>query len=476
MAYGWGGLPEAGHEDDRRTSVRRGFAPWVIVKGTVATCLRYRVTGLAAEGAFFAVLSLPPLIFGLAGSIGYVVGIFGAATVGNVKSAIADLARQALTEDSVQRVIVPTLNAVLDQGRADIISIGFVLALWSGSRALNVFIDTTTIMYGLGGQRGIVKTRLLSFTMYVIVLGAGVIVLPLVLAGPSLVDELLPADLDFLNTLYWPSVVLSTSLFLTTLYHLAVPVRTPWRHDLAGAMLTLLMWIGGSFLLRWVLALSIGGTSIYGPLAAPIAVLLWLYLILISALIGAAFNANLDHWLRNRVKKQKPPSTIELVTGPRFDPDPEPTTDPEPATATETLSDPVPDPETDAETDTKTEAANPEVETAPIAEPAAEASSETVPDDATHPTPEHEPEPETSPMPDRADDDTRVELSPLPDPEPANSAEPLDNSSIVDATDQDTAGTDQVADAVPEQSDGEHERAEALTHEQRTSGRAADQS
>ena len=35
--------------------------------------MRYRVTGLAAEAAFFAILSLPPLIFGLAGSIGYLV-------------------------------------------------------------------------------------------------------------------------------------------------------------------------------------------------------------------------------------------------------------------------------------------------------------------------------------------------------------------------------------------------------------------
>ena len=37
-----------------------------------ASCLRYRVTGLAAEAAFFAVLSVPPLIFALAGAVGYV--------------------------------------------------------------------------------------------------------------------------------------------------------------------------------------------------------------------------------------------------------------------------------------------------------------------------------------------------------------------------------------------------------------------
>jgi membrane protein len=34
--------------------------------------------------------------------------------------------------------------------------------------------------------------------------------------------------------------------------------------------------------------------SIYGPLAAPIAVLLWLYLLALSVLIGAAVNAAFD--------------------------------------------------------------------------------------------------------------------------------------------------------------------------------------
>ena len=37
-----------------------------------------------------------------------------------------------------------------------------------------------------------------------------------------------------------------------------------------------------------------GSTSIYGPLAAPIAVLLWLYLLSIAVLIGAALNAAFD--------------------------------------------------------------------------------------------------------------------------------------------------------------------------------------
>ena len=42
---------------------RSGRLLWRLVVTTVSTCMRYRVTGLAAEAAFFAVLSIPPLVF-----------------------------------------------------------------------------------------------------------------------------------------------------------------------------------------------------------------------------------------------------------------------------------------------------------------------------------------------------------------------------------------------------------------------------
>ena len=46
-----------------------------------------------------------------------------------------------------------------------------------------------------------------------------------------------------------------------------------------------------SFAVRGSIAASLGGTSIYGPLSAPIVLLIWLYLLAISVLIGAALNA-----------------------------------------------------------------------------------------------------------------------------------------------------------------------------------------
>ncbi len=279
----------------RRLGRRVAHDFWRLVTATVASCLRWRVTGLAAEAAFFAVLSVPPLIFGLTGAIGYFGEQFTTAEIEDFRSSVIDLASQAMTESTVNAVIAPTFDIVMKGGRLDVISIGFVLALWSGSRALNVFVDTITIMHGLGGERGIIQTRALSFGLYVLGLLTGMVTIPLVIAGPSLVRRWIPDRLAFVEGLYWPTVLLMCVCFLATLYHVSVPTRAAWRYNLPGAFFTIICWIGGSWLLRTILTATAGeSTSVYGPLSAPITVLIWLYIVSIAVLIGAAVNASVD--------------------------------------------------------------------------------------------------------------------------------------------------------------------------------------
>lgn len=258
---------------------------------TIRICLRYRVTGLASEAGFFALLSLPPLVLGLFGGVGYVGKWVGSDAVANVRSAIDRFAAQFLTPDVIDSTLAPTVDDVLRGGRFDLISLGFVLSLWSGSRALNVFVDTISIMYGQSGVRGIVQTRALSFSLYVIALLIGVLTIPLVLIGPTWLGQILPEQLEFLVWFYWPVVSLVTVASLASLYHVSTPIRSPWLHDVPGAVLTLVIWAIASFVVRGTIAASLGGVSIYGPLSAPIVLLIWLYALAIAVLIGAALNA-----------------------------------------------------------------------------------------------------------------------------------------------------------------------------------------
>ncbi len=282
---------------------------------TIRICMKYRVTGLASEAGFFALLSLPPLVLGLFAGVGYVGTWLGPGTVNQVVAAIQTYAAQFLTSESISQILLPTVDDVLKGGRADLISVGFVLSLWSGSRALNVFVDTISIMYGQSGVRGIVPTRALSFSLYVVSLLVGIITIPLVLVGPTYIGRIIPTELHILANLYWPFVIVVTVASLTTLYHVATPRRSPWVRDLPGAALTLVIWVIASFLVRGMVAVSLGGASIYGPLSAPIVLMIWLYFLAIAVLIGAALNGAIRELWPNRGEQGLRASARRAVHG-----------------------------------------------------------------------------------------------------------------------------------------------------------------
>jgi membrane protein len=259
---------------------------------TIRVCLRYRVTGLASEAGFFMLLSLPPLVLGLFGGVGYLGKWLGQDTVTTIIEGIQTWAGRFLTPGLIQGTLLPTVQDVFKDGRYDLISVGFLLSVWSGSRALNVFVDTISIMYGQSGVRGIVRTRALSLTLYFLSLVVGVVVIPLVVIGPSWLKDLLPKEIELLAWLYWPVVTILAVASIATLFHISTPRRTPWARDVPGAVLTLVLWSLSSYVLRGTIAASLkGGTSIYGPLSAPIVLLIFLYALAIAVLIGAALNA-----------------------------------------------------------------------------------------------------------------------------------------------------------------------------------------
>jgi membrane protein len=276
----------------RNVSKRR--TAWLLLKDTVDSCIEYRILGLAAEAAFFTLLSVPPLLLSMIGLLGYVDDWTGADTISSLQTNLLEASRTVLSDKGVTEIAQPILDDVTKGGRPDVISIGFLFAVWSGSRAVNVFIDTITVMYGLDGVRGIVRTRLMAFLLFIVALLIGSVALPLMVAGPDAVVNIVPWSTTVVQVLYWPVVIILSIVFLTTLYHVSVPVRSPWVEDVPGALVALGMWVLGSFLLRIYLTNTVEGPTIYGSLAAPVAVLLWIGVSAFAVLVGAAVNAAID--------------------------------------------------------------------------------------------------------------------------------------------------------------------------------------
>lgn len=276
-----------------------------------------RIFGLSAETAFWQLLSLPPLFLALLGSLGYITGLIGAQTVDNIERHLLHTFGRALTPTVVDQLVAPIISEVLRRGRADVVSIGFLLSLWAGSSATATFVNTITIAYGMRDMRGAVRSRLLALWLYVLTVLIGVVLLPLLVLGPSQLAKLAPERLRgdviwLVGHLYWPAVIVLALLGLVTFYHLAPPRRLPWRRGLPGAVFAMGVFILGGVLLRAYITAVANRAFSYGVLASPIAALLFLYLLAFAVLLGAELNATIEqNWPTGptRWDRQRPDHT-----------------------------------------------------------------------------------------------------------------------------------------------------------------------
>ncbi len=266
---------------------------------TVARAWNDRVLGLSAEAAFWQLLSMPSLFLGLLAALGYFSDLAGKGTVAQVQQNLLNAFSRAFSAEVVDQLIAPVVQQVLREGRADVVSVGFLLALWAGSSATATFVNTITIAYGMRDLRGAVRSRLLALGIYLGSIVVGVIVLPALVLGPTELPKLFPegardtAD-DIISAAYWPVVILLLLAGLTSLYHLAPPRRLPWRRGVPGAILAMVIFLAGAAGLREYITFIVAHNHAYGTLAAPIAALLFFYLLALGVLLGAEFNAEIE--------------------------------------------------------------------------------------------------------------------------------------------------------------------------------------
>jgi membrane protein len=273
--------------------------PVVLLRRAWSRAWAHRIFGLSAEAGFWQLLSVPPLFLAMLGSLGYLGNLIGPQTVERVEQHLLGAFGRAFSPEVVSDLIGPIVHDVLRRGRLDVISIGFVLSLWAGSSATATFVNTITIAYGMRDERGAVRSRLLALWLYLLTVLIGVLLLPLLVLGPGELIRLAPTSVRdqvswLVGHLYWPAAILLLLLGLVTFYHLAPPRRLRWRQGLPGAVLAMGVFILGGFGLRRYIAFVVGRAFTFGTLAAPIAALLFLYLLAFAVLMGAELNATID--------------------------------------------------------------------------------------------------------------------------------------------------------------------------------------
>jgi membrane protein len=265
----------------------------------------------SAEAAFWQTLSLPPLLLGLLGSLGFMRDWFGSPFVDAIHDKIITFCHRVFTNNVVSQIIEPTVNDILTTGKGEIVSVGFLISLWAGSSAMSSFVDAITVAHDQYGVRNEVWQRIFALLLYLAGLVLLVVGLPVIAIGPDVLtrffpDAWQPTVSEWVGALYYPVVGLLLVLALATLYKLALPRRLPWHRGLPGAALAMVIFLLSSIGLRIYLTYITSTGYTYGALATPIAWLLFTFFIGLAVVSGAHFNSAIQEiWPAKTTQRQR---------------------------------------------------------------------------------------------------------------------------------------------------------------------------
>jgi membrane protein len=311
------------------TSTLRRRGPLRLLKRTWEKAWEGNLFSEAAEAAFWQILSMPPLLLGLLGSLGYVAQWLGQDVIESVHSSIIEWSNTAFSSNVVRDIIAPTVDDILRHGRGEILTVGFLISLWAGSSAMSSFVDAITVAHDQYGVRNEVWQRIFALLLYMASLVLLVIGLPILALGPDILPKLFPVTWReeislWVNGFYYPALGVIIVLALATLYKLALPRKLPWHRGLPGAMLAMIVFLLSSIGLRLYISWITTTGYTYGALATPIAFLLFAFFLGLAIIIGAYFNAAIQEmWPARMTRRQRRRwRRLEMTKAARTEPQP----------------------------------------------------------------------------------------------------------------------------------------------------------
>jgi membrane protein len=176
-----------------------------------------------------------------------------------------------------------------------------LLTLWTASGVVVSWMQGFRNAYKLPKTWGLVKERLIAFSL-VILAGIPMTFSTILVAFGSRIEtrilfhigrEFGPYVLLMWMTIRWLIAILTSIAVIALIFHNAVPRTQPWHSVLPGATLATAMWFGATAAFGWYLQHYADYSIIYGSLGVGIALLVWMYMISLIILVGAEFNAML---------------------------------------------------------------------------------------------------------------------------------------------------------------------------------------
>jgi membrane protein len=276
------------------TEFRSGSWP-TILRRALGQIKHDDLSDRAAALTYFGVLSLFPAALVLVS----ILGLLGRSTTSTVLHNVDQLAPGGV-RTILDNVVQQTQGRTGTAGAALII--GILLALWSASGYVAGFMRATNAIYGIQEGRPVWKTAPVRLAVTVVVLVMLLISAVIVVFTGKIATQFGHA-LGIGNTtvlvwdvVKWPVLLVVVSLMFSLLYWACPNVKQPgFRWITPGGALAVTGWLIASAAFALYISFAGSYNKTYGSLAAVIIFLVWLWITNMAILLGAEFNAEVEH-------------------------------------------------------------------------------------------------------------------------------------------------------------------------------------
>jgi membrane protein len=211
------------------------------------------------------------------------------------------LARVALTipQEAYSLLAGVARDVVLGENAPGIVSVGIVLAAYSGSAVLDTLAGALNQAHGTTDPRPFWKKRLISMAFAVaaaLVIAFCTIVM---VAGHSAIDFLarfvrMSGDTQHAwNIVQYPLAISLLTGLIWLLFYFLPHVRQRKSHVLVGSVFTVALWIGVTLVFRLYVQNFGSYNRTYGTIGGVIVLLAWMYWTMVAFLTGGELNSEL---------------------------------------------------------------------------------------------------------------------------------------------------------------------------------------
>lgn len=279
------------------------------LRRAIAAAIDQRLTGLAAEIAYNAMLSLFPSMLAILTAI----GLFEP-----LKRTFQKLALHmgTLAPNEALGIINGVADSLSSTRDGNLFSFSFLFALWASSAALSAAMIALDQIHQvpLPQRRTFWQSRIVALLLTI----GALILLLLAIAFTFLAElalDLIATHsksalgqqlLTFALRLPLPVALGIMSLLFAFLYRFGASVRRPGQPIFPGAFAAALLWAIASHLLRFFIFHFGGYNQVYGAVSAVLILLLWLYMSSLVLLLGEQLNVTVGDAMRENRQRRTP--------------------------------------------------------------------------------------------------------------------------------------------------------------------------